>query len=254
MSKFEHYQDLIFELLRKELRVRYKHLALGYVWSIANPLVYAMLYYVVFKMILNVKTPNYPVFLICSLFPWQWLTNSIMVGPMTFYGNAPLIKKTLFPRFLIPLVVVLQEMIHFLASLPVVFVFLIWFHLQLDFGMLWEIPILLTLQFTIAYSLNLLIASLNLFFRDLERILQLGMTFLFYMTPVLYTETMIPQKYQRFIVWHPVAPLIINWRNVLMGHHIDWTLCLSSLIWATALLIIAQSVYRRLVWRFAEVL
>ena len=254
MPDFGRYQDLVIELLRKELRVRYKHLALGYVWSIANPLVYAMLYYIVFKVIMNVKTPNYPVFLICSLFPWQWLTNSIGVGPMTFYGNAPLIKKTVFPRFLIPFVVVLNEMIHFIASLPVVFIFLWAFHLDFYANMIWQIPILLAIQFVIAYSLNLLIASLNLFFRDLERIVQLGITFLFYMTPVLYVETMIPEKYQFLIPWHPIAPLIINWRNVLLKGYLDWRLCLSSLIWAFALLVIAQNVYKRLVWRFAEVL
>ena len=107
------YRDLISELLRKELRVRYKHLSLGYLWSLANPLAYATLYYIVFAMIMKVKTPNYPVFLIVSLFPWQWLNNSILVGPMTFYGNAGLIKKSMFPRFLIPLVVVLQDLIHY---------------------------------------------------------------------------------------------------------------------------------------------
>lgn len=121
MINASRYKDLIIELLRKELRVRYKQLALGYIWSIANPLAYAMIYYFVFMVVLKVPTPNYPVFLIASLFPWQWLSNSIMVGPMTFYGNSPLIKKTSFPRFLIPLVVVLQDGIHFFVSLPIIF-------------------------------------------------------------------------------------------------------------------------------------
>jgi lipopolysaccharide transport system permease protein len=249
------YQDLIIELLRKELRVRYKHLALGYVWSIANPLAYGALYYFVFKVILDVKTPNYPLFLVASLFPWQWLNNSILVGPMTFVGNASLIKKTLFPRFLIPLVVVLQDLIHFAASLPIVF-FLVWFfglHIPL-LRVAWVLPAMIIVQFVFSYSLNLIVASLNLFFRDLERILQLVMTFLFYMTPVLYSEALIPEKYKPLIIIHPLAPLMINWRNVLMYGQFSPELYLSSCLWAVGLLIIAQLIYRHLSWRFAEVL
>jgi lipopolysaccharide transport system permease protein len=249
------YHDLIVELLRKELRVRYKHLALGYLWSIANPLAYAALYYLVFKVIMNVKTPNYPLFLVASLFPWQWLSNSILVGPMTFVGNAPLIKKTLFPRFLIPFVVVLQDMIHFAASLPIVFFFVWFYDLKLPvIQTIWALPAMMLVQFAFSYSLNLMVASLNLFFRDLERILQLLMTFLFYMTPVLYSEELIPQQFKPLLDWHPLAPMMINWRNVLMYGKFEPELYLSSCLWALSIFIVAQLTYRQLSWRFAEVL
>lgn len=254
MQRQGSYKDLITELLRKELRVRYKHLSLGYLWSIANPLAYATLYYIVFGMIMKVKTPNYPVFLIVSLFPWQWLNNSILVGPMTFYGNAGLIKKTLFPRFLIPFVVVLQDLIHFIATLPIILGFLIFYRVELSWTLLFSLPLMLALQFVLAYSLNLLIASVNLFFRDLERVLQLLMTFLFYLTPVLYDESLIPEKFQGLIIVHPVAPLMINWRNIFLHGHIDFTYFLSSCVWAAALLAVSQFTYKKLQWRFAEVL
>jgi lipopolysaccharide transport system permease protein len=248
------YKDLTIELLRKELRVRYKHLSLGYLWSIANPLAYALLYYIVFARIMKVKTPNYPVFLITGLFPWQWIANSVAVGPMTFYGNAGLIKKTLFPRFLIPIVVVLQDFIHFLATLPIIFIFLWVYKVPLSWSMLWGLPLLLIVQLVLTYALNLMIATINLFFRDLERLLALFMTFLFYLTPVLYDQSLIPEQYHSLIPYHPLAPLMINWRNVLMNGTFDFSLFLSSAIWALALLAIAQFVYQKLEWRFAEVL
>lgn len=254
MQRHGSYRDLISELLRKELRVRYKHLSLGYLWSLANPLAYATLYYIVFAMIMKVKTPNYPVFLIVSLFPWQWLNNSILVGPMTFYGNAGLIKKTMFPRFLIPFVVVLQDMIHYLATLPIIFIFLLIYHIDIHASLIYELPLMIAVQFIFGYALNLFIASVNLFFRDLERILQLVMTFLFYLTPVLYDEKMIPEKYQSLVIIHPLAPLMINWRNVFMNGDINFQYYLSSLCWACGLLAISQFTYRKLEWRFAEVL
>ncbi len=248
------YKDLTIELLRKELRVRYKHLSLGYLWSIANPLAYAFLYYIVFALIMKVKTPNYPVFLITGLFPWQWISNSIAVGPMTFYGNGSLIKKTLFPRFLIPFVVVLQDLIHFVATLPIILIFLVIYKVPLGWPILWGLPLLILVQFTIAYALNLMIASMNLFFRDLERLLALIMTFLFYLTPVLYDESLIPEKYRYLVPLHPLAPLMINWRNIFMRGTFDFGLFASSMIWAIVLLGLAQLVYKKLQWRFAEVL
>jgi len=248
------YRDLTIELLRKELRVRYKHLSLGYLWSVANPLAYALLYYIVFALILQVKTPNYPVFLIVGLFPWQWINNSIAVGPMTFFGNGPLIKKTLFPRFLIPFVVVLQDLIHFIATLPIIFAALALYKIKIGWPLVWGLPLLLIVQFIIAYALNLMIASINLFFRDLERILALFMTFLFYLTPVLYDESLIPEPYRKLILFHPLAPLMINWRNIFMKNTFDWKFLASSTIWAVGLLGLAQFIYKKLEWRFAEVL
>lgn len=245
---------MLIELLKKEFRVRYKHLALGYIWSLANPLTYALLYYLVFKIILNVSTPNYPLFLISGLFPWQWLSNSIGAAPTTFFANASLIKKTLFPRYLIPLVVILQDMIHYIISLPVIFCFMLFYGFSISVHWLWALPLMLVVQTIITYSLNLLIATINLFFRDLDRLVQLSITFLFYMTPVLYSESMIPERFRHLIVFHPLAPLLINWRHLVFDGTINLTFYLSSLTWSVIFLVIAQSTYKKLQWRFAEVL
>lgn len=248
------YYDLIIELLKKELRVRYKQMVLGYIWSIASPLMYAALYYFVFKIVLNVQTENYPVFLTCSLFAWQWFANSVSVGGMTFLGNAPIIKKTLFPRNLISFVAVLQDAVHFLITIPVMIIFLLMFNITPKLNWLVYIPLLLIVQFIMTYSLNLMIASINLFFRDLERIIQLFLTLMFYGTPVLYSESMIPKEYQFILYFNPMASMIINWRAVLLSGEFSFNLFFISAIWAVALVIIAHWIYNKLVWRFAEVL
>ncbi|MBS1959508.1 MAG: ABC transporter permease [Bdellovibrionales bacterium] len=249
-----HYKDLIIELLRKELRVRYKRLALGYLWSVMSPLMYAGLYYVVFSKILRIHAENYPLFLVAGLFPWQWMTNTIMAAPTTFISNYQLIKKTLFPRFLIPVVISMQDAIHFLISLPVIILFMILFNGKVTWAWLYAAPLMIFVHFGIAYSLNLMLATLTVFFRDLERFLQIGMAFLFYLTPVLYSETMIPEQYQPLIMYHPFAPLMINWRNLFMTGEIRFDYLLSSLIWCGGIWVVANIIYKRLSWRFAEVL
>ena len=249
-----HLYDLIYELLKKELKVRYKRLVLGYLWSIASPLMYAGLYYLVFYKILKVSTENYPLFLVSSLFPWQWMTNTIMIAPSTYIGNASMVKKMLFPRYLIPVVVAIQDALHYLVSIPVIILFVYIFHGTFSWHWIFGIPALVVVQFTIASSLNLLFATLTVFFRDLERFLQIGIMFLFYMTPVLYSETKIPDNYQWLIIYHPIAPLIINWRTLFMNGTIRGDYLISSLAWGVLLLSLAQFAYRKLSWRFAEVL
>lgn len=249
-----HTKDLIIALTQKELKIRYKHHAFGYFWSIGNPLAYALVYFLVFKLVMKVKVDNFPVFLICGLFPWQWIANSLGVGPMTFIGNASLIKKVRFPRHFLSLVVVIQDMIHFLVSIPIILVFLLIYKLNPGWEILAAIPILCIIQLVISYSLNLLTASLNLFFRDIEKLIQMLLTFLFFLTPVVYKPQMVPEKFSNFLYFNPFSSLIIAWREAFLENHLDFFNIGIAAIWATLLLVLAQGVYKKLSWRFAEVL
>lgn len=248
-----HYRDLITELIRKELAVRYKHLAFGYLWSIVSPLVSVLIYYIVFQIILKVQQPNYLLFLVAGLYPWQWITNSIGIGPVTFIANAQLIKKTLFPRFLFPLVIVSQDAIHFLLTLPIIITMLFFAQLAPSIHWLWAVPLLFIIQFALLYALNLLFATLTLFFRDIERFVQIAMSFMFYLTPIVYSETKIPVEYQYLIPLNPFATLLINWRHLLMEGTVNLEYLAYSLSWSVFLLVFCQWIYSRLSWRFAEI-
>ena len=118
-SRWGWYRDLISVLLHKELEVRYKSSILGYLWSIMNPLAQAAVFYLVFSVYMRFAVAHYLVALLAALFAWQWFTNSVLQGPHTFLANPTLVKKVSSPRYIIPLVTVLQDMVHFLISLPV---------------------------------------------------------------------------------------------------------------------------------------
>lgn len=248
-----HYRDLISELTRKELSVRYKHFVFGYLWSVISPLVSVLIYYIVFQIILKVKQPNYLLFLVTGIYPWQWITNSVGVAPLTFVANAPLIKKTLFPRYLIPFVTVAQDAIHFLLTLPIMIGLLLFAGLTPTLHWLWALPALFVMQFAFTYALNLFIATTTLFFRDLERFVQIIMSFLFYLTPILYSEAMIPAEYEHLIPLNPFAPLLINWRHLFLDGTIDPFYFSVSIAWSVFFLVACQWTYSRLSWRFAEI-
>ena len=254
MPSIERLWDLIVVLTQKELKGRYKNLGLGYFWSLANPLASAFVYYMVFKFVMKVKVENFPLFIIAGSFPWQWFTNSIKIAGDIFVMNASLIKKVNFPRNLLPFVVTLQDLIHFLISIPILFLFMLIYHKSFSPMLLVGIPILCVIQTLYTYGLSLIIASINLFFRDLSHIVSIVMNFAFYLTPIVYSEDMIPEQFRPLICLNPAAPLIINWRNLFIHGTMNWNYVLISLAYGIFFALVSQIVYRKLSWRFAEVL
>ena len=251
---FEYYKDLVLILIEKELKVRYKNSVLGYFWSIANPLAFAFVFYIIFQVIMKVQKEQYVIFLLAGLFPWQWFSNSINASPMILFGNASIIKKLSFPKNIIPLATVLNDMIHFILSIPIIILFLFIYHKTPSLSWFYGIPMLLGIQFLIIYGISLIVSSLNLFFRDLERLVNIAVTILFYFTPIIYSEAMIPEKYRHLIYFNPFAPIMISWRDLFLSGRMQPQYVIISFIYGILIFVTGYFMYRKLSWRFAEVL
>lgn len=252
--KWENYRDILFVLLQKELKVRYNNKLLGYLWSLANPLASAFVYYVAFQILMRVQIPDYPLILISSVFPWQWMSNSINAAPNVFVGNASIIKKVNFPRNIVPLCMVSNHMIHFLMSIPVIVLFLLMFHRTPSFTWLYGVPLLSIVHFGMAYGITLTLASINLFFRDLERLTHIIINFAFYLTPILYPIDTIPEHLRHLIVFNPFAPLVISWRELFLYGQFHWFYLAVSAGYAALFMAVGLLVYKGLSRKFAEVL
>ncbi|MFQ5442503.1 MAG: ABC transporter permease [Thermodesulfobacteriota bacterium] len=246
--------DLILVLTQKEMKVRYKNNVLGYLWSIINPLAFALVFFIAFKVVMRVRMENYTLFLITGLFPWQWLSNSINSSPKCFISNAPIIKKVNFPRSAVILASVLQDTIHFLLAIPVIILFMFIYHKVPSLKWLYGIPILLVVQFLFAYGISLVLASANLFFRDLERLTGILVFFVFYLTPIIYPAKMVPDDYKFLLNLNPVAPLIMSWRDLFIRGVVNPESIMISFLYGAALFMFGHLVYSRLSWKFAEVL
>jgi lipopolysaccharide transport system permease protein len=251
----ENYRDLVVVLLQRELKVRYKNKLLGYLWSIANPLMSAVVYFVAFGLIMRVREENYPLFLVSGLFPWQWLANSINSSPNLFVGSGSVIKKVNFPRNIVPLCAVLNHMIHFLASIPIIVLLLLIFGERPSWSWFYGFPILLVVQFTMAYGIALGLSAINLFFRDLERLVSIVMNFLFFLTPVLYTIDRYPDEYRTLLVAvNPAAGLMVNWRQLILEGTMNPMYLLISAMYAVLFFGLGYTIYRKLSWKFAELI
>lgn len=252
--RIQHLIDLVVVLTQKEIKVRYKSSFLGYLWSVAHPLAFAFVFFIAFKVVMKIQMEDYALFLIAGLFPWQWLATSVTVSPTVFLGNASIVKKVNFPRNIIPLVTVLNDMIHFVLSIPVIVLFMFIYDRSPSISWLYGIPLLLGIQFLMTYGISLVVSSTNLFFRDLERLTTIFMTLFFYFTPIIYPETMIPEKYRALLNLNPLAPLMISWRNLFLNGALDPASLMVSLAYSIFAFVAGYLMYRKLSWRFAEVL
>ncbi|NEQ29220.1 MAG: ABC transporter permease [Microcoleus sp. SIO2G3] len=251
---WENYRDLLWVLVEKDMRVRYHNKGLGYLWSVANPLANAIVFYIAFKIMMRVNVEDYTLVLMAGIFPWQWVTNCINSAPRIFAGSASLIKKVRFPRNILPLSMIFNNMIHFFLSVPVIMVLLWFFSEPVSWQWIYGIPVLSIATLLLVYGLSLLIGTMNLFFRDLERLTGIVMQFAFYLTPIVYTEQMIPHEYKHLIYFSPFAPLMINWRRMFLDGTMDYGYLIASFIYGLFFVAIGQWVYNKLSWKFGEVI
>ncbi|HDY89377.1 MAG TPA: ABC transporter permease, partial [bacterium] len=155
---------------------------------------------------------------------------------------------------IIPLAMVLQDMIHFILSIPVIVLFLFMYHKSPSVSWLYGIPLLLCIQFLMTYGISLAISSINLFFRDLKNLTVIFITLLFYCTPIIYPESMVPEKYEHLLSLNPIAHLMISWRSLFLYGTLDTASLMVSTAYSVFAFVIGYVIYRKLSWKFAEVL
>jgi lipopolysaccharide transport system permease protein len=246
--------DLIYVLARTQLKARYKKAALGYLWSLAHPLAFAMVLYFVFQVVMPSQRDKMAVFLLSGLFPWQWISNSVVQGTMVFISNGALIRKVAFPRYFLPLSMVLQDGWHFLSSLPVLLLILYLSDVPLRPQLLVGIPLMMMVQASILLGIALLLGSLNMFLRDIEHLVEICMMMGFYATPIIYDTAQVPGAYGWLIALNPFTSIIGGWRSLLLDGVIPWSQMESGAVMGCLCLGIGSLVYRALSKRFAELL
>lgn len=210
--------------------------------------------FLVFGVYMRFNVPHYIVALLAAMFPWQWFSNCVNEGPFTFLANPTLVKKVAFPRQAIPLVMNLQNMVHFCLSLPIYVLFMLSEGLYPGWIWIWGIPLLMVLTLASVYGLCLLFGSLNLFFKDIGNLVTIIMQVAFFGTPIMYVLSVVPQEYYWCFKLNPVAPLFICWRYLLMDNvfYLEWLLPAAG--YACLALVVGIQTYRALNRRFAEVM
>ncbi len=248
-----YHRDLLLVLIAKDFKVRYKSTFLGYLWSALHPLAFAAVFFILFKLVIRLPMENYALFLVAGLFPWQWFGNSVNAASSYFLFNSTLIRKVTFPRYFLVAASVLGDLAHFVITIPILLAFMLAHHKYPSMLWLVGIPLLVVGQFLLTYGIALLVATCNLFFRDLERLTGIAVMLLFYLTPVVFAPEMVPAGYQWLLYLNPMALFIICWRSLLLEGAMPWAACGAAMAYGVGACWLGQRLYRSLQWRFAEI-
>lgn len=243
--------ELLAALTSRDLRLRYQGSLLGWAWSLIRP--FALGLVLTFALGRVLGTGITAVFLLTGLFPWFWFQGSVQGATTTFVGNGGLLKKVRFPRAVLPLSVVMGNTLQFMLALPVIAGFLIVSGHTPAWSWLPGIPLLFALQLALTAGVALVVASITVFFRDLEHILEVLLNLLFYATPIIYSADKVPSGYA-WITWvNPLAPLLEGWRAVLLDGGWPGRDLLASAGLSLVAVLAGWFIFRRLEDSFADV-
>jgi lipopolysaccharide transport system permease protein len=253
LKEVARYRDLLWMLVGRTLKIRYKRSVLGFFWTRLNPL-FLIVIYAVFLKILRSYDSQDPLFLpmlVTGILVWQFLSMSLGDSLYSILGNANLVTKTAFPRIILPLSMVLANLINFLLSLVILVGYTL--AVGMRFSDVWALPLIILTHVALCFGLSLILSALNVFFRDTEHLLGVALLAWFFLTPVIYSFSHIPPEFQRLAFLNPMTGLMISYRHVFLSTDImaprllTMSLAISWLICAAGL-----AFFQRCEWRLAD--
>ncbi len=215
------WHELLWQMVGREVKARYKQSILGYFWVILNPLAQMLVMSFAFSLILKIPTNSasnipYSIFLFVALLPWNLFANSLASASTSLVNSAPLITKVYFPRTILVISTIMAKIVDFLFALIILIVYMIIFKIPININILWVLPIFFIQQiFTI--GLSLFFAASNLLYRDIQYLLSLIITLWLYLTPVIYPADIVPAKFRIFFQLNPMAVIINAYRQTVLG-------------------------------------
>ncbi|NQX12857.1 ABC transporter permease [Microbacteriaceae bacterium VKM Ac-2855] len=240
------YRHSLWLLTKRDLKVRYATSALGYFWSILDPLVMSGIYYFVFTVVFDrsVGEDPYIVFLLAGLLPWMWFNQAVSDATRAFLREVKLVRSTSIPRTIWVARIVLSKGIEFVASIPVLILFAIVAGAQVTPAVL-LFPVAMLLQAALTLGVGLIIAPLVVFFRDLERAAKLVLRFLFYASPIIYSTDNLPEALQPWAALNPLSGIFALYRATFFAAEFDGYLIGVAALTSAVVLAIGIVVFQR---------
>jgi len=257
------FRGLLWTLVVRELKARYRGSLLGYFWSLVNPLLLLAVYTFVFNYIFRPRIEGadpYALFLMTGLFPWVWASTSLLEGTVSLTANAGLIRKAVFPAEILPMVNVLANLVHFLFALPILAGALLvgrWMGYQVGGWTAILFPLVVALEVPLLAGISIGLAALNVHFKDVKDIVTNLLTLLFFLTPIIYVLSSIPAEFKALrwvIAWaNPFTPFTLGYQALLFhGSLPDPFVWLHMLVWAGGAWIVGSWLFARLGENLAE--
>jgi len=218
LSEIFKYRALIQVLVVRELKARYRGSVLGFLWSLLNPMLLMLVYWLVFSIYMRFGMKNYHVFLFCGLLPWVWFSAVLLEGSNSIMTGSSLVKKVMFPAEILPLVVVLSNLVHFILALPILIIFLAISGIPIGWNII-AFPVVVLVQLVFTIALVLLLAALTVHYRDIQQILANLVTLWFFLSPIIYPVSGLPAgaaKHMWILNLNPMMHIMVGYHRVFL--------------------------------------
>lgn len=251
------YRFALLNLVLKDFRIRYRNMSLGILWSVINPLVMLGVLLFVFTYLYPNKTvDNFPIFILLGLLHFNFFSLCVSSTTTCIIDNAPLVKKVIFPRIILPLSVVLSQVIHMIIQFVLLVVFVFAYQLPITWYFLW-IPVIFVVELVFLIGVSLMASMLNVYFRDVQYIVQSGLQVLFWFTPTFYSLTTVHQSLPSWLygvlIMNPLAGLIDGARKaVLHQAHPDTVAFSAAVVVSIITFFLGIALFQRFQRNFAD--
>jgi lipopolysaccharide transport system permease protein len=232
-----HTRDVIITLVGRDFHSRYRNTALGLLWALLSPLLFLTIFYLMFRVVLNLGIKRYASFAFTGILVWGWFQAALSQAVVSISSNASLVVQPRFPIATLPCVAVAANLVAFLIALPLLLGFVVIEGAHLSWSLL-ALPMLFALQFIFTLSLCYLVAALNVSLRDVQYILPVLLQAGYYATPIFYDLHRMSPRLQKILMLNPMAWLIDAYRTVLILGRLPNLAPLSIFLGASLLMLI----------------
>ncbi len=208
------YKDALWNLVAKEIKVRYLGAVLGFAWSFGNPVLFTLTYYFVFTYIFPSTLPHFALYIVVGFLHWTLFSLTISQSSETLTTNAGLIKKLNFPKIIIPYASFLVNLVFWLAGLAVFFLAYYWLGGHFSWALL-AYPLVLVLYLMFIWGMGLLLAIAYVKFRDIKHITDVLIQILFWLTPIVYQVSQLPAQMRHIVQYNPIAVFVEAFHTIL---------------------------------------
>jgi len=250
------YRELLYFLFVREVKSKYKQTVLGVSWALLQPLTLMLVFTIVFSLFVRLPSDGVPyaLFSYCALVPWQFFSGVLSRGVGSLVSNQVLVQKVYFPRELIPLSIVGAAVVDFAVG-GALFIGLLWYYsISLSAVTLLVMPLFLV-QCVFVVGLILLLAPMNVFYRDIGFIIPVGIQILMFVTPIIYPLSIVPEHFRPLYILNPLAGIIDGYRRVLLHNAMpDWSSLAAAIMMSAVIFSLGLLYFKRVEFRLADVL
>lgn len=209
------YRALLWSLTQRELQARYRGSIFGFLWTFLNPMLLMMVYGLLFTVYMRQQMDHYTLYMFTGLLPWIWFSSSVLAGASAISDRRDLLTKVKFPPQILPATVVLSNGINFLLSFPLVLILALLSDVPLTRYLLF-FPLIVAGQLVLNTAVAYLVSAFNVVFRDLQHLVANLLTLLFFLTPILYSGSMIPERYRSVALFaNPMAGFVHGYQDIV---------------------------------------